>query len=205
MTREARVAAAVGEVVRAALAARGARRVALIDEGGPEAALAARWLEEHLGAQAVVRVCETGPELDSLLHAGGPQARAEGLRLRARLLEGALAAHPLNKTALLLGGLPPERLLPLGDLWASQVEALCGGWSAPPAVAALAERAGGMARLDAALAAWLEARDPAALEALPGPVRDEVAARFDAGRADRVHPLVVPKLSHRTVGVDLFE
>jgi hypothetical protein len=117
-----------------------------------------------------------------------------------------VTACPVNKTALLLGGaLPPERILPLGDVWASQVQEMAGGWSAPDAVVALAARAGGIEVLDAALARWLERRDTAALDELPADVRDEVRARFAAGRADRVHPVVVPRLTARTLGADLFE
>lgn len=207
-----RLADAVSAVVRAALEARAAARVALLDDGSPEAALAAGWLQAGLGPERVVRVSASTPGVESLLHAaaavggGVPAAELEALRLAARLLPGAATAHPANKTALLLGGpLPPEPLLPLGDVWASEVRELCGAWSAPHAVGELASAAGGIEALDGALRGWLEGRDPRALDRLPAGVAGEVRARFAAGRADRIHPRVVPKLTARTLGVDLFE
>lgn len=201
----------VGAIARQALADRGLRRVALLDDGGPEAALAARLLEDLGGADAVVRVRSEGGELEPLLQRLAPEsgaARAEDelRRLRARLLPGALPAHPANKTALLLGGeLPPEPLLPLGDLWASEAAELAGGWSAPDHVARLAEAAGGVGALDDALRGWVDHRDPGALRALPAEVAERVRAAFAAGRASRVFPHVVPKLGTRTLYVDLFE
>jgi hypothetical protein len=108
-------------------------------------------------------------------------------RMRARLMDGALPAHPANKTALLLGGeLPPEPLLPLGDLWAGDVVALAGGWSAPDEVRRLADAAGGIAALDAALRALIDGRGAAALDALPAAARSEVRRRLAAGRASRI-------------------
>jgi hypothetical protein len=130
----------------------------------------------------------------------------EARRLKARLLDGALTAHPANKTELLLGAaLPPEPLLPLGDLYASEVDALCGGWSASAEVRVLAEGAGGVKALDAALLRWLDGRDPAGLNTLPADVAEEVQRRFRAGRAARLAPRIVPKLGTRTLGVDLLE
>jgi len=209
--RAARIGDAVGAVARQALADRGARRVALLDDGSPEAALAARFLAAALGNEAVVRVSAEGAEMEPLLHLlppGTPRERLEGeaRRTKARLLEGALTAHPANKTELLLGAaLPPEPLLPLGDLYASEVAALYGGWSASAEVRALSEAAGGVEALDAALRRWLEGRDHSGLVTLPGNVADEVTRRFRAGRAARLGPRIVPKLGTRTLGVDLLE
>jgi hypothetical protein len=145
--RAARVAAVIGAVARQCLADRGARRVALLDDGSPEAVYAARVLREALGEGAVVRVAVDDADLEPLLHLGGPRARLadEARRMRARLLEGAVAAHPAHKTELLLGpSLPPDPLLPLGDLYASEVAELAGGWSASDEVRALAGAAGGV-------------------------------------------------------------
>ena len=126
--------------------------------------------------------------------------------MRARLLDGALAAHPAHKTTLLLGpALPPEPLLPLGDLYASEVAELCGGWSGPEEVRAIADGAGGIGALDAALRLWLDRRDPRGLDALPPAVAAEVERRFRAGRAARIAPRTIPKLGTRTLGVDLLE
>lgn len=208
--REARIGELVAAVARQALADRGLGRVALLDDGSPEAALAARFLE-RLGPDALVRARTEAPEVESILHAVGrspsdARAAREAARLRARLEPDALPAAPDSKTALLLGGeLPPEPFLPLGDLWATEVAELAGGWSAPEEVRALAEAAGGIEALDAALRARVDRRDPAGLDALPAPVAEEVRRRLERGRASRFSVRVVPKLGRRTVGVDLFE
>ena len=213
MEREAaerRIAEVVGAVARQALADRGLQRVALLDDGGGQAALAARLLARTLGEHAVVRVTAEGidpePYLAEAPHRARWQVEGEIRRLRARLVEGALPAHPANKTALLLGGeLPPEPLLPLGDLWAAEVLALGGEVSVPPDVAALAEAAGGIEPLDDALRALVDGRDPAALERLAPDVRDRARRMLAAGRASRRDPRIVPKLGVRTLCIDLME
>ncbi|HEV7588574.1 MAG TPA: hypothetical protein VGO40_10700 [Longimicrobium sp.] len=208
--RERRIAEIVGAVARQALADRGASRIALLDDGGPEAELAARLLATALGADRVVRVTAEDGEVESVLHLA-PDGDRERLgdelrRLRARLMDAAVAAHSGNKTALLLGGeLPPEPLLPLGDLWATDVAELAGGWSAPPEVRRIADLAGGIETLDAALRAWADGRDAAALATLPPEAAEAVAQALAAGRASRLHPRIVPKIGTRTLGVDLFE
>jgi hypothetical protein len=208
--REARLGEVVGAVVRQALHDHGARRVALLDDGSPEAALCARLLAP-LGEAALLRVRAEGAEVEPLLHSlaaahGRERAARELARVRARLEPDALPASPENKTALLLGGaLPPEPLLPLGDLWASEVEALCGEWSGPPEARRLAEAAGGISALDAALRACVDRRDPAGLEMLPPEVEAEARRLLARGRASRLFPRLVPKLGTRTLGVDLFE
>ncbi|HEU0013825.1 MAG TPA: hypothetical protein VFQ45_09080 [Longimicrobium sp.] len=205
--RERRIGEVVGRVARQALADYGRSRIALLDDGGPEAELAARMLARALGDEAVVRVAEAEGEMDPLLHAAPPERVGEETRrMRARLLDDALPAHPANKTALLLGGsLPPEPLLPLGDLWAGEVAALIGSWSASADVRALAEAAGGVEVLDAALRRWIDQREPAALASLPAEAAERVRRLFAAGSASRRNPRLVPKLGHRTLCVDLSE
>lgn len=220
--RAARIGELIGAVVRQALAARGLRRVALLDDGSPEAAWTARILAAQLGEESVVRVAATERQLEPVLQAlrAAPDpctvAAAEAVdaaaaldelrRLRARLLADALVANPANKTALLLGGpLPPEPLLPLGDLYASQVAELAGGWSAPAAVRELASAAGGVERLDAALHQRIDRRDPHGLDGLGAELKAAIEAALARGAAARVYPCVVPKLAARTLGVDLFE
>jgi hypothetical protein len=199
----------VGAVARQALADRGARRVALLDDGGPEAALAAELLVSTLGEDGVVRVTAGFAEVEPLLRAveADPERVAEeARRMRARLVDSAVVAHPASKTVLLLAErMPPESLLPLGDVYAGEVARITGGWSGPAAVRALADAAGGVDALDAALASWLEARDPAGLDALAPATAARVRAAFTAGRAERTHPRVVPKLGRRTLFVDLWE
>jgi hypothetical protein len=127
-------------------------------------------------------------------------------RMRARLMDDALPAHPANKTALLLGGeLPPEPLLPLGDLWATDVLALCGGWSASPEVETLATEAGGIEALDGALRRLIDGRGASALDALPAKAAARVRAMLAAGSAGRRYPHVVPKLGGQTLFADLYE
>jgi hypothetical protein len=203
-----RVRPVIGAVARQAVRDWGATRVALLDDGSPEAELTARLLA---GFVAVERVAAADPLLEPLLHSAGarwtPSAlRREALRVLVRLTPDSLAADPANKTALLLGGpLPPEPLLPLGDLYASEVAELGGGWSAPPEVLRLAELAGSVQRLDDALRELLDRRDPAALDGLPPEAREGVRAALARGAASRLSGRVVPKIGFRTLGVDLFE
>lgn len=203
------LAAVVGAVARQALHDWGATRVALLDDGSPEAELAGAWLAAALPAGALLRLSEPLPELESLLQAAGvaaESARAEALRVSARAVDGALVANPVNKTALLLGGpLPPEPFLPLGDLYASEIRAVTGGWSAPESVRGVVELAGGLEALDAALGAHLERRDPAGLAALPAEAREEVERALARGRASRTLGRLVPKIGYRTIGLDLFQ
>lgn len=208
--RYARIAEIVGAVARQALIDRGARRIALLDDGGPEADLAARILGGALGEAGLIRITASDADVESVLHLS-PGAAAETLRheirrMRARLTPGALPAHPGNKTALLLNAhLPPEPLLPLGDLWAGEVAELAGGWSAPPSVRRIAEQAGGIAVLDDALRAYVDRPDPRGLDALPSEAADAVRRALAAGRAQRMYPVIVPKVGARTLGVDLFD
>ncbi|MBA2244013.1 MAG: hypothetical protein H0W11_03595 [Gemmatimonadetes bacterium] len=209
--REARLAEVIGAVARQALADWGAERIALLDDGSPEAALAARLLEDAPTAVPVDRVAISAAQLESLLQLLPPsqdagRVAAEARRLYARLLGDALPASPENKTSLLLGGaLPPEPLLPLGDLYASEVAELAGDWSAPPEIREMAKSAGGIERLDGALRERIEERNPAGLEALPVAVRLAVERALARGRASRLFPRIVPKIGSRTLGLDLFE
>ncbi len=199
----------IGAVARQALADRGRTRIALLDDGGPEAKLAASILRAQLGEDAVIPIDTADVDPEPLLHGLTVDTRRmdeEVRRMRARLKDDALAAHPANKTALLLGGeLPPEPLLPLGDLWATDVAALAGGWSAPPEVLALAEEAGGIEALDGVLRRLVDGRDAAAMDALPPAVVERVRTILAAGSASRRYPQIVPKLGGRTLFADLYE
>lgn len=209
--RSERIAEIVGAVARQALIDRGARIVALIDEGGPEAALAAGWLADALPAASLERISSVPAELEPLLQtagggAGASRLRTEALRLAARLVDGALVTNPVNRTVMLLAGAPPpDSFLPLADLFASEVEALAGGWSGPDEVGDLARRAGGIQALDSALRALLDGRDPNGLATLPDGARADVGAALDRGRTARRALWLVPKIGYRTLGADLFE
>jgi hypothetical protein len=204
----------IGEMVCAValqlLRDRGRSRLALLDDGSPEAALALRMLRP-LGDAAVRAVKPDERQVESVLHAldlleTDAAARAEVHRLLLRSVEDAVPALAWNKTALLLGGDPPPvTFLPLGDLYASEVAILTGGWSAPAAVRELVDAAGGVERLDAALRRRLEGREPDALLRLPGDPGERVEALLATGAAGRTAAWVVPKLGTRTLGLDLFE
>lgn len=204
-----RVAEVIGAVARQALADRGAGHIALLDDGGPEARLAASILRAELGEAAVISIGTADIDPAPLLRGSAADARRvdeEVRRLRARLMDDALPAHPANKTALLLGGeLPPEPLLPLGDLWATTVLALGGGWSASPEIEALARDAGGIEALDGALRRLVDGRDVSGLDTLPTKVAERVRAMLAAGSAARRYPRIVPKLGGRTLFADLQE
>lgn len=212
----ARVGGVVAEVVRQAVRDAGAAGVVLMDDGSPEAALAAEWCARAVGAVAVWRVPRPRPaEVRSCVAAlGGDIAEGDAVeeahRFRCRLVaaaRGALVAHPASKTVLLLASrLPPEPLLPLGDLYAGQVAALAGAWTGPPDVVRLADAVGGVAVLDAALYAWLEERRTFDVVAASlGPkAAAEVRRAFEAGRFARRRVGLVPKLGWRTLGIDLF-
>ena len=127
--------------------------------------------------------------------------RIEATRRRA------LLAHSACKTALLLGDIfPPEPLLPLGDLYASEVVRLAGGCALPDAAARVAELAGGIEPLDAALRRLLEERadEDEAFAALSDPARRALLERLEATRFARRRPGLIPKLGRRTLGIDLF-
>ncbi len=214
-----RVARVVAGVVRQALADAGVRVLVLLDDDSPEAALARRWCAEALGPDRVVsaRGSLLPSELSATLRVRRELARlapedqaAEIRRLEARLLaEGGrtgLVAHPANKTTLLLAAAPlPEPLLPLGDLYASDVRDLGGAWSAPEPVRALADAAGGVEALDGVLRAHFDERRPLtdALARLPESARSPVAQAIAAARFARRLVGIIPKLGPRTLGIDL--
>jgi hypothetical protein len=152
--------------------------------GSPEGRLLMGWCESFL--QAPVRTSETPDDV--------PAGEL-------------LAANPVNKTALLLGNtFPCERLLPLGDLYASQVRELTGGYNLPEEVQQLVRSAGGIDPLDRALQLHFEAWTPAVEVAaqLPDAARGPFLEAVQAGRFWRERAGLVPKLGARTIGMDLL-
>jgi hypothetical protein len=180
--------------------------IVVLEDDSAEGGLLLDWCGSALGNSTVWRASSV--TLPASLESD-PAERAEWRRAAARILartQNALLAHPANKTALLLGdAFPPEPLLPLGDLWASQVASLCGSWSAPTEVLDLARAVGDITRIDEALMQYFENRRPLdeALSALPGEVRRVVAERISGGRFRWRRAGLVPKLGHRTLGIDL--
>ncbi len=227
MTLRERVGRIVVGVARQALADSGADALILLDDGSPEALLARDWCTEAAGPLflAVGREALGAGEMRAILEArpgwreqaGGPildldALAAEGRRLDARLRAaamagGALLANPINKTALVLSAAgPPEPLLPLGDLWATDVRELAGGYSLPTTIRALAENVGGIDALDGALRACIDERRALeeALAPLADPARARVQGALVAARFARRRVGLVPKLGPRTPGIDLF-
>ena len=195
--REQRLAYVIGGVMEQAIAEARATGIVLLGDGSPEALLAERLLRPRLRDHlSVFTVAGTGTaELVA--------AAAEAARSRP----DALLAHAVNKTAALFGGAGPVPLLPLADLWGTQVEALENACSLPDRVQAVADAAGGIAALDAALQQWVDGRRPAdtALAALPAQARGMILSLWEDTSFYLRRVGLVPKLGLRTLGVDLFD
>jgi hypothetical protein len=186
---EARIARVITGVVRQALQDAHASKLIVLEPLAPEGRLFLGWCHEA-GLDAVPASQATG---------------WDGRHEDPRANRSALAVHPVNRTALLLGDAPREPVLPLGDVPASIVEACAGGWTGSEAVISLAARAGGVEALDGALFRWLERREPFAIATaeLEPEVACALRIRFEASRFSRRRAGLVPKLSYRTVGHDL--
>jgi hypothetical protein len=204
-----RIARVVAGVVQQAVEDAGAAGVVVLEPDSPEGRLAVAWSVRLLGADRVWRIDPDGASGNDV--GGSPDRREEFRRGVARVLardRNGLLMHPANKTALLLDPFPPpEPLLPLGDLYATHVARLSdGAWTGSDGLHELADAAGGIETLDAALAAIVEGRAPAAraLGHLPEAVRRGILQRWEAGRFWRRRPGLVPKLGARTLGIDLF-
>jgi hypothetical protein len=183
--REERIGRIVTAVIAEAVRVTGRAGIVVACDGSPEARLLTSWCRAFLSVP--VRTRETGDD-----ESGHSEF---------------LAAHPANKTALLLGrNFPLEPLLPLGDLYASQVKELTGGYNLPDQVQSLAEAAGGINALDAALQLRFESWLPAeqAAEPLPKAARGPFLEAVRAGRFWRERAGLIPKLSARTIGIDLL-
>jgi hypothetical protein len=200
--RSQRLAALVGGVLKQALAVTGRSGVVILDDWSPEASLAIDWCRAELGDTAVLSA-----SLDGVDPGTHPE---ETLRAQARELarqHNALTANAANKTTLLLSrDFPPEPLLPLGDIYATQIQQLAGGWSGSAQIRNLARAAGGIEALDRALQVFCEGWRSAqkAAELLPDEARGPFLEAVRAGRFWREHAGLIPKLSERTIGIDLF-
>jgi hypothetical protein len=209
--RARRLQRVVHGVCSAALAEAGASGLVLLEPDSPEGTLLAGWLAGGTGDAAGTGAADDAAVAGADAPAGLKVWRerdAGGNVLEQRRAAGALVAHPANRTVLLLSArLPLADLLPLGDVWASQVALLAGAWSAPAELRRLADEAGGCAALDEALHRLVDRRYPPqdAVQGLPPAAAAEVLRRFDAGRYARLRPRLVPKLADRTLGIDLFD
>lgn len=204
--RAAAIQSVVCDVVLEAVRSSEAGGIVVLDDWTAEGELAYEWLVSALGEGRIWRGAALASNVQGT-HVDRSDAQMLGAWRHARE-HSALLAHPASKTALLLGGaMPRVDVFPLGDLYASQVAELAGGCGIPADVEALARRAGGMDRLDAALARLVDARMPAAdaFGALDPELAREVLGLYARGRFSRLRPRLVPKLSARTLGIDLFD
>ena len=110
-----------------------------------------------------------------------------------------------SKTALLLGAGEPADLLPLGDLFHTQLRELIGDHALPTGLTELANALGGAETLDRVLQAYYDqrldwGRATAGLDARARVLLEQQleAARFRRGRVG-----MVPKVGGRTLGIDL--
>jgi hypothetical protein len=204
---EKRLARVIMGVVHQALRDARASSLIVLEPLGPEGTLFLRWCEEA-GMAAVPVTSVSGATASEVAENADRRALTELVRAAGRIAaatRGSLLVHPVNRTALLLGDVPPEPLLPLGDVPASVVHTCAGGWSGSEPVTALALRAGGVDVLDRAIYRWLERREPFAMATseLAPEVSCALWSRFEAGRFSRRRAGLVPKLGYRTVGHDL--
>lgn len=216
------VAEVIGAVVAGAVQEAGAGGIIVLDDGSPEVTLALECCGVGLGKRRVLAPSSSTAEaVGSLVRSAlgedvgefGPDsfhAEQEAKRFAARLMAAAcgwLLAHPANKTALLLSRTaPPEQILPLGDLYASEVEAILGRCSVPAEAERLVELAGGVAALDRLLYALVDERREAeaVLAGLPCDLARKVLNALAASRFARRRLGLVPKLGRRTLGIDFF-
>lgn len=189
-------------VVAQAVQDAGAGGVVVLEDWTPEGELVYEWLVSALGEDRVWRAAS----LASNVH--GADADANLVEAwRAARDRSALLAHPASKTALLLGGaLPRADLFPFGDVYATQVTELAGAWTVPPQLAELIGAAG-LAAVDRALVRVVDGRAEwtDAVFGMPDEAADELKRRYEAGRWFRTRARLVPKLTSRTLGIDLFD
>lgn len=201
--REERLRPLVAAVVRQALADRALAGIVLIDPPGPEGRLLLRWME----AEGVEAVSPDDAEAERVRERLPGRSAREAWRAVGRAwaeARGLLPASTMHKTGLLLGGeAPPERLLPLGDLYGSEVRALAGGATLPGVLSPWGE--GAMEEVDRALRDHLEAGVPweEASRSLDPALRESVGTVLARRSRGWMRPPIIPKLSERTLGVDL--
>jgi hypothetical protein len=195
----------IGAVIRQAVEDVGANGLMVLDAETADG----RWVLEIAALALGSHRVRVAPPVDAAV--GSDSADAEWARAAARIAArdaNLLLANTACKTVLLLSrSIPTEPLLPLGDLYASAVVQLVGSVSVPDDVAGLVDVAGGFEVVDHALATWLEGRRPLreALSSIPADARETVFERLRTNRASRRWPYRVPKLSERTLWIDIHE
>ncbi len=211
---EDRVSRVVVAVVAEAIRDAGAHGVALASSPGPETALLEQWFT---AAAITVRIPHAevvqavADPLEASLAGDASEAVArsneEARRAAARVIanrEGLIPVSAVNKTELIWAErLPPEPLLPLGDLYASQIHTLAGACTAPPPLGDIEPDR--LRAVDKALAQVVDhgVRPDIAFAELPSELRDAAFSAMQRSAWKGTLPPVVPKLSRRTLGVDL--
>jgi hypothetical protein len=211
---EDRVARVVVAVVAQAIREADAHGVVLVSAPRPETALLERWL-----AAAAITVLLPDSEVvrlvaDSLGAIKGTdtseivaRSREEARRAAARTManqEGLIPISAANKTELIWAErLPPEPLLPLGDLYASQIHALAGSCTAPPPLTDIEPAR--LRAVDKAIARVVDGGDrpSTAFADLPSELRDAAHSALRRSVWKGTLSPIVPKLGGRTLGLDL--
>ena len=193
-------------VVAAEVARTRCRGVVLASPPGPEADLLERWLT----ATVPLRRPDPGAVSDvagALASVGAPGAHVEALAWQAvaqaqALSQGLLLLGTTNKTTLLLEDAPlPARVLPLGDVWATDVKRWVGRATLPTVLRDATDAQA--SAVERSLGDYLQegvARD-VAFTAI-GALAPLVLAALDGAERNR-RGLLVPKLQKWTVGADL--
>ena len=211
---EDRIARVVVAVVAEAIREADAQGVVLASSPRPETALLERWFS---AAAITVKIPDgevvraVADSLEASLGRDTPEAVArsqqEARRAAARVIanrEELIPVSAANKTELIWAErLPPEPLLPLGDLYASQIHALAGACTAP--LPLLGIEPGRLRAVDKAIAQVVDdgVRPDVAFPELPTELRDAALSAMHRSAWKATLPPVVPKLGRRTLGVDL--
>lgn len=206
MDLRSHVAQVVARVVAAEVERTGAQGVVIASPPGDARNLLASWLTPTMSV-LVAPADATAPLEAALEPTGAPAHHRRAVALRA-WAEAKAAAEPLlpvatlDKTGLLLGSGPlPARVLPLGDLFASDLRAMDCSVKLPPVLRGFDPDE--VRRVDAALRAYLEGGDPPHVAfASLGELAERVRRALDAGEQRR-RGLLVPKLARWTPGIDL--
>ena len=194
------------EVLAAEVRRTGCAGLILASPPGPESDLLASWLPPGLP----LRLPDPGGVSDvagALAAAGAPGSHVEALAWQAvaqaqALSGGLLPVAANNKTFLLLDDAPlAARVLPLGDVWATNVVRRQGRATLPGVLRGADEAE--VAAAEDALRGYLQDGIPPEAAFAPLGVRAKaVRAALDAAEHRR-RGLLVPKLEGWTVGIDL--
>jgi len=211
---EDRIAHVVVGVVADAIREAHAHGVVSASAPRPETALLERWFAAAAITVKLPHADVVRAVADSLeaIEGGDPsetvaRSKEEACRAAARIIahrEGLIPISAANKTELIWAEhLPPEPLLPLGDLYASQIHALAGACTAPPPLTDIEPAR--LKAVDKAIAQVVDGgvRPDTAFAELPSELRDAAHSALRRSVWKGTLPPIVPKLGRRTLGLDL--